>query len=76
MRRLDTSAGIGPLFMVLFIIVLVGLLLGIFGLFLTPIMDSSNNINSVMSILWMIVVPGCVLIGLFAYAVVKAQRPS
>lgn len=73
MRKLDNIGSIVPLFIVIFIIVFAGIMIGILGTILTPIMDTSNSINSIFAKFWFFI-PIMVLIVLIFYAIVKGQR--
>lgn len=63
-----------PLFIALALIFFSGLIISILGMFVLPIMDTSNNINNLMSKIWLVVIPITILFVLIFYAIVRGQR--
>jgi heme/copper-type cytochrome/quinol oxidase subunit 2 len=73
MKTMNEYGSIVPLFIALLLIFLSGLLIGILNLFLAPVMDTSNTINSLISKIW-VFIPVVILIIIIFYAVVRGQR--
>jgi uncharacterized membrane protein len=70
---MNDRASIGPLFVVIFLIIFGGLLIGIFGTVIAAVWNTDTTINSLMVYVWYFLAV-FILICLVMYAIVKGQR--
>jgi hypothetical protein len=70
---MNDRASIGPLFVVLFLIIFGGLLIGIFGTVIAAVWNTDTAINSLMVYFWYFLAI-FLLICLIIYAIVRGQR--
>ena len=73
MRKLNDNGSIVPLAVALLIFIVVGLLLGVFGILLNPISNKDDPINSFIMNFW-IAIPVVVVLVIVFWAMAQGQR--
>lgn len=75
MRKLlkNENASIVPLAVALLVIVIGGLIIGILNLFIAPISNTDNDINKLMTYVW-IAIPVVVILVIVFYTMAQGQR--